>query len=263
MAAIASASCLSVFDIDPASAAGSEKPQLLAVPAYWGDDHPDFGAAVGNDARPRSLSIDGSKFKLPARTIPADRLEIPHHAAVIAQAAPLDDACEPTPDDPRDLTCYPVSIRTGNKFRRDTDFQSQGQFPLELVRTYNRSNDLGGMFGRYWTSTFDRRLAFYYSDGTSCVVFPGGPACSKPASQVKTVQILRPDGGAVNYDFDAARQIFPDPRPGKFAYIEKPTTQWVFHTEDRLVETYSRACRGHPDRCRRIRDRLDIQLPFQ
>lgn len=158
--------------------------------------------------------------------IPADRSGIPRNAAVIPKAAPLNDACEPTPDDPRDLSCNPVSIRTGNKFRTDMDFRAQGEFPLEMVRTYNRSNELGGMFGRYWTSTFDRRLAFFYSDGMDCVVFPGGAPCSKPASQVTTVQILRPDGAAVNFDFDAARQVFPDPRPGKFAYIERTASNW-------------------------------------
>ncbi|MGQ0622190.1 MAG: DUF6531 domain-containing protein [Panacagrimonas sp.] len=148
LATIASASCLYVLDIGSASAA--EQEQLQALPAYWGDDQIGVGAGGGS----RSLVIDGSSLKGGEGTIPAYLSGIPRNAAVIPKAAPLNDACEPTPDDPRDLSCNPVSIRTGNKFRTDLDFRAQGEFPLELVRTYNRSNELGGMFGRYWTSTF-------------------------------------------------------------------------------------------------------------
>ncbi|MCL1633709.1 DUF6531 domain-containing protein [Luteimonas sp. SX5] len=53
----------------------------------------------------------------------------------------------------------PILPSTGNKIEPETDFVSTGEMPLFLKRTYNRYWDQKGLFGYYWLSNFDLRIA--------------------------------------------------------------------------------------------------------
>ncbi|MGQ0620299.1 MAG: DUF6531 domain-containing protein [Panacagrimonas sp.] len=143
--------------------------------------------------------------------------------------------------EPGDVTCNPVSIRTGTKFKREIDFRAQGPMPLEMVRTYNSTASLSGLFGPYWSSSFDQRLVFGYTDGSACTVAPGSASCPvRPLAQISEILALKPDGGADYFTYDAGLARWRDTRyPESFAYLEKTAAGWSLHTDENHVEIYS------------------------
>lgn len=197
---------------------------------------------------PRSAEAGSTPLALPAASAQADRSGVAlegrsadavrwqTRSDVTPKAAAINH-CEPYPE-PGEVTCNPVSIRTGTKFKREVDFRAQGEMPLELVRTYNKSNPLRGLFGFFWNSSFDQRLAFVYRDGSSCVVVPGETACNRPVSEIVEVEILRTDGAALIYTYDAVRRVYHEQRPDRFAYLEYTSPGWLLHTEERGQEFY-------------------------
>jgi RHS repeat-associated protein len=53
----------------------------------------------------------------------------------------------------------PVNPATGNKLQIETDYESDGRFPLRLVRVYNSDEATPGTdSGRRWRHTYDRRI---------------------------------------------------------------------------------------------------------
>jgi YD repeat-containing protein len=69
----------------------------------------------------------------------------------------------------------PVIYASGNKIEPELDFQTTGEVPLYLKRTYNHYWTRKGWFGRHWVSNFDltlekstdgQKITLYRNDGT-------------------------------------------------------------------------------------------------
>ena len=71
----------------------------------------------------------------------------------------------------------PITISTGNKFEKVTDYRSSGQNPLSFSRYYNSlapaATLVPKMFGTYWTCTYDRYIV---ASGTRAAVGRTGRA---------------------------------------------------------------------------------------
>ena len=59
------------------------------------------------------------------------------------------------PDDAPKMTENPVVIATGEKYKSETDFFSQGEYGLGLERTYRSRQATGTFFGKNWLSKYD------------------------------------------------------------------------------------------------------------
>jgi RHS repeat-associated protein len=94
----------------------------------------------------------------------------------------------------------PITISTGNKFEKVTDYRSSGQNPLSFSRYYNSlapaATLVPKMFGTYWTCTYDRyivasgtRAAVERADGQGLTfTLSGGTWTSNTDVDVKLVQ---------------------------------------------------------------------------
>jgi hypothetical protein len=52
----------------------------------------------------------------------------------------------------------PIVLSTGNKTEVETDFTSEGEMPLSLIRYYNYYLSFSGIFGWGWNSNYDYAL---------------------------------------------------------------------------------------------------------
>lgn len=113
----------------------------------------------------------------------------------------------------------PVVVGTGNKVEREVDFESVGEMPLRLERTYNANWLHNNLFGRRWLSNFD------YS-----MYAPGG----------SYLWLYRPDGRMVRYTTAGANRWNED-KPGAVAYVvyDPATSTYTHYADDLQVEKYS------------------------
>jgi len=85
-------------------------------------------------------------------------------------------------------TCNPVLIMTGEKYKEEPDFKSQGLFGFNLTRTYRSAYTAGKLFGPNWLSSFD----FADLSRTGVIFTPSGKLYSN-------VFITLPNGEKYNY----------------------------------------------------------------
>jgi RHS repeat-associated protein len=91
---------------------------------------------------------------------------------------------------PDAATCNPVLLTTGEKFKDEPDFTSQGLYGLSLSRTYRSMQTSGQMFGPHWASSFDWPR-----------VTPGGQLCDLEGLCVPAhLYLTEPDGTRWSYD---------------------------------------------------------------
>ncbi|HJR73226.1 MAG TPA: RHS repeat-associated core domain-containing protein [Luteimonas sp.] len=116
----------------------------------------------------------------------------------------------------------PILPSTGNKVEPETDFVSTGEMPLFLKRTYNRYWGEKGLFGYYWLSNFDLRIA------------------KTPDNQIITA--YRSDGRKVTYLYSAT------PSPAWYENKAEPVSKivasgdgYILYGEDDGTETYNAA----------------------
>lgn len=129
----------------------------------------------------------------------------------------------------------PITIRTGNKTQREVDFSIGNDFGLG--RSYNYHDHNVGIFGQYWTSDFDTRLGFSYSDSTFCDPRPGLPTCAVPVGATVTQIVLQlPDGAEITNKPSGSRWVGSEPSP--IAYIERIGETWKRHNEDQSIDTF-------------------------
>jgi len=89
----------------------------------------------------------------------------------------------------RQLTCNPVLISTGEKYKKETDFVSQNSSGLSLVRTYRSKNASGTLFGPNWLSNLDFPSLTLTEPFTSWSGY----------TLYRQVAITRPDGSKFSY----------------------------------------------------------------
>jgi len=113
----------------------------------------------------------------------------------------------------------PIALGTGNKFESHTDFESSGEMPLSLTRTYNRNWTYRGLFGINWLSGFD------YS-----VTTPIGKG---------DIWLQRPDGRRILFERSGESAWFEN-KPGAIAFVTRnPDGGYTHLTEDGGTEIYS------------------------
>lgn len=88
-----------------------------------------------------------------------------------------------------DKTCNPVLFMTGEKFKEEFDFVSEGLAGLSLQRTYRSRKAAGKLFGPYWMSNLDFP-----------VVRGSEPIATTAGREVyKSVVFTLPDGASYKY----------------------------------------------------------------
>lgn len=93
-------------------------------------------------------------------------------------------------------TCHPVLVMSGEKYKEETDFLSQGMGALSLTRVYRSGKASGKLFGPHWMSSLDFPLV----QGSERFTTPSG------ATLYKSVVFTLPDGTSYTYtiaDHDA------------------------------------------------------------
>ncbi len=68
----------------------------------------------------------------------------------------------------------PINPATGNKWQEETDYLSDGRYPLRLTRTYNSTPTLRSGLGAQWLSAFERKLVAYSQQGYIVAARPNG-----------------------------------------------------------------------------------------
>lgn len=102
-------------------------------------------------------------------------------------------------------SAHPVVISSGNKIRRETDFRSTHEMPLELSRNFSAKAPVkNGLFGQRWFSNLDQSLRFTYAGGGGCDAVPGATAaCILPTYANSVIaSVTRIDGEGAQQVFD-------------------------------------------------------------
>ncbi|MFT4047596.1 MAG: RHS repeat-associated core domain-containing protein [Solimonas sp.] len=153
----------------------------------------------------------------------------------VADADTGNDPCEPGVPNPAPSTSHPVIITTGNKVQREVDFQTSGEFPLNLVRTYATQVYSTGLFGEGWVTSFDYKLGVAGISTKSCLVRPGTLGCSLENKS----ELSRFDPHGAQYTYQLNGSIYTSQSdPSSPAYIERINDTFVFHDVDGTTETY-------------------------
>lgn len=139
------------------------------------------------------------------------------------QTGPVSYTTGESSGSPAPGTCEgnPVVYSTGNKIEPELDFETTGEVPLYLKRTYNHFWNRKGLFGKYWISNFDlgikksadgQRLTAYRNDG----------------SQIEFVYGTSPSAAWWQDRLQPTARIVPDGSGG-----------YIYYAEDNSVETYN------------------------
>lgn len=103
---------------------------------------------------------------------------------------------------PRDETCLPVNISSGQKLLHEIDYVGSGERPLAVLREYNVYFK-GGIFGKMWSSNFDNKLSFLFNDKSVCQIEYGtaDADCNKAINPTTVNSILVQDENNI-YTFE-------------------------------------------------------------
>lgn len=137
----------------------------------------------------------------------------------------------------------PIDISTGNKQEFETDFVTQGEWPLYLKRTYSsRGSDHQGPWLFYpsaWRSNFDYGLSFELHHDYYCSANFGDVECT-PHANTSGVKVHRPDGRSILF-IKLSDGVFVDNKASPLARVVRQTDgSWVLYGEDNTVEHYSK-----------------------
>lgn len=131
----------------------------------------------------------------------------------------------------------PIVIATGNKVEPETDFDSQGEMPLYLSRTYNHFWNGIGLFGHNWVSSFDYKLSWSTSEHDDCYPRPGGDTCQPSA--LSSIYAWRPDGRVIKYVKSGTKTFLEDKPEAVSKIIKQEDGSFVLYGEDHSVEIYN------------------------
>lgn len=119
----------------------------------------------------------------------------------------------------------PIVVTTGNKIEPEVDFESSGEAPLTLRRTYNSFWKYPGLFGRYWVSSFDYSLVWQTK--------PNG------GNPITVIFAQRPDGRRILFVPSGTTDRWNENKPQPVAYILKNADgSYTHYSEDLPLETY-------------------------
>ncbi len=135
----------------------------------------------------------------------------------------------------------PVLIAEDTKVKSELDFRTAHLYPLELERNYNQTNDIKGLFGDRWSTSFDRSLSFGLNGGGTCTVSPGQTsACVTAASVVDKVIAKRPDGSQQSYSWSPTNQRYENSAPDADDwFVRNANGTWTKQHKSGPVEDYS------------------------
>lgn len=110
---------------------------------------------------------------------------------------------------------------TGNKIEPELDFETTGEVPLYLKRTYNHYWNRKGLFGKYWVSNFDLRL--------------------EKATDGQHITIYRNDGRQVEFVYGTSPSAawWEDKSQSTARIVSDGAGGYIYYAEDNTVETYN------------------------
>lgn len=142
--------------------------------------------------------------------------------------------------DPCETTGRPVAIPTGDKLLFEPDILLPADAGvLAVFRTYRKTQEHAGVFGRGWSGNIEHTLVFEYADGSQCA---GSLASTRTCSQAAVTNIYLADGpSAIKFtpagsgvwlsetrsivqDGSSWRVEFPDGRQWQFNGAGQPLT---------------------------------------
>ena len=151
---------------------------------------------------------------------------------------------DPKQDDgtPREETCLPVDISSGQKLLHEEDYVSNDENPLTIRREYNIYYK-GGVFGNTWISPIDNKLSFLFNDKSQCEIEFGkaDTDCNKTMSPstIKSITLL--DQGNF-YIFEWSSSLSKWRYTGKdvdnFTLTQQSNGTWLLNALDGSTKTY-------------------------
>lgn len=115
-------------------------------------------------------------------------------------------------------------LTSGNKIETVTDFESSGEMPLTLTRTYNRNWTYAGLFGMNWVSSFDYSI-------------------TAPSPEADA-WVQRPDGRRIRFVWNAKTKDWDEDKAGPIAKLKQnPDGSFTHLTEFGGTERYNAAGR--------------------
>ncbi len=122
----------------------------------------------------------------------------------------------------------PVVIATGEKYKVEADFESNGLYGLSLTRTYRSNNASGRMFGANWLSNLDPpRLVYTF---TGCVQTELGCLPSEAT-------LIEPDGTKYRYtlepDQSGTYRASGAAATGQLRYIPSSRTWYAYRDKNK------------------------------
>lgn len=163
------------------------------------------------------------------------------------QPIPGDIAPSPEPQEedgtPREETCLPVAISTGQKLLHEIDHLEMGEYPLTVSREYNFSYK-GGILGDSWSTPFDNKLIFLFHDKSVChIEFGQADAdCNKTISPSTVKRIMLHDESN-NYSFEWSVELSKwqllDKTSNNISLKQHPNSTWLVEIQSGDIKTYS------------------------
>src|SRR5688572_18933845 len=141
----------------------------------------------------------------------------------------------------------PINIASGTNLEFEVDFESGGDMPLSLKRTYNFHWYGVGLLGYRWLTSFDYRLSFGGGtpESSTCYASPSIPQCATTGTEAQ-IWVHRPDGTKLRFN-RSSDGLYYEEKPSPLARIQRqPDGRWILYTAEGGVETYSTG--GYPQK---------------
>jgi len=143
------------------------------------------------------ILVNVTGYREPWVDVPWDFSWLTQQQPIISSAG---DESKPLPkedDDntPRQETCLPVDIATGQKKLHEQDYEGIGEDALNINREYDGAKT-GSIFGDAWSSAFDNKLVFLFPDNNYCKIEYGKPDadCNRVMNGSTLVSITLSEG---------------------------------------------------------------------
>lgn len=148
---------------------------------------------------------------------------------------------------PRKRTENPVNIKDDTKYLNAVDYVSAGEFPLVIERIFSHEDaEHIGHFGRFWTTSLENHLHFYFSNGFEvCEASVRGLvnyACNLPmnSSTVSRITFFS-NGSSASFLWDAENEkwMVTGINPSKLQLMASESNGWKLIHEDGTTEDFN------------------------
>ena len=115
----------------------------------------------------------------------------------------------------------PIVYSTGNKIEPELDFETAGEVPLYLKRTYNHFWNRKGLFGKYWGSNFDLAI--------------------QKSTDGQTITAYRNDGSQIDFVYGTSPSTawWEDKLQPTARIVSDGAGGYIYYAADNSVETYN------------------------